>query len=92
MKPTVGRIVLYTLTDYDLDDQHQSQVGRTRPAVIVETWGNEKHDAFEMGSAVNLQVFVDGSNDGYPNSLLWKTSVLYSESARPGRWCWPPRT
>ncbi len=92
MKPTKGRIVRYALAPGDLDEKHQGQVGQVRPAVIVETHGNEKFDAFESGSAVNLQVFLDGSNDGYPFGLLWKTSALFSDTpGKPGTWSWPLR-
>jgi hypothetical protein len=92
MKPTKGRMVLYTLAEYDLDEEHKEMAGRTRPAVIVETWGNEKFAAFTMGSAVNLQVFTDSRNDGLP-AMLWKTSVLFSDlPGRQGTWSWPPRS
>jgi hypothetical protein len=92
MKPTKGRMVLYTLADYDLQEEYARNEGVTRPAVIVETWGNETHDATPMSSAVNLQVFVDGTSDGIPGGLLWKTSALFSETPGvPGTWGWPPR-
>jgi hypothetical protein len=92
MKPTVGRIVHYTLAPDDLDEKHQHQVGRIRPAVIVETHGNEKFGAFQSGSAVNLQVFRDGSNDGPHGGMFWKTSVLFTEHQSDlGMWSWPPR-
>lgn len=91
VKPRIGRTVIYTLADYDLDDGHAGYAaGKQRPAVIVEDWGNGKHDAHEMSSAVNLQVFTDGSNDGLP-PVFWKTSVLFSASPRPGCWSWPVR-
>jgi hypothetical protein len=92
MKPTRGRIVLYSLAEDDLPDAFRQQVGRTRPAIVVETWGNEKYEPTENSSAVNLQVFVDGANDGFPTFILWRTSVLYSGSPRPGCWSWPPRS
>jgi hypothetical protein len=56
-----------------------------RPAVIVEV-----QDA--ASGLVNLQVFVDGANDGYsPNTTgtLWRPSCPYSASLSPGKWSWP---
>lgn len=95
MKPTVGRIVCYTLASEDLDEEHLHQVGQIRPAVIVETHGNEKFDALQGGSPVNLQVFRDGSNDGPYGGLFWKTSVLFTEHPTYlgvwGMWSWPRR-
>ena len=92
MKPTIGRIVHYTLAPHDLAPEYQHQVGRIRPAIIAETSGNEKHDASQSGSAVNLQVFRDGSNDGPHGGIFWKTSVLFTENPTDlGMWSWPPR-
>lgn len=64
-------------------------VPRHRPAMIVETWGNENQlDATKW--TVNLVVFVDGMNDGYPSNTLWKTSVTHSEDPKAqGTWHWP---
>lgn len=49
--------------------------------------------------AMNLQVFVDGSNDDgilaeYERGKLavWRTSVAFSAEPKPGCWSWPPRT
>ena len=76
-----------------------------RPAVIVETWGNDKQSD-ETKWTVNLLVFVDGANDGYPIVpapdpaqppgvpvvQLWKTSVSHDEATKaPGTWHWPER-
>ena len=60
--PAIGRIVLYRFPEYEAH-------GAERPAIIVRTWG-ESETAF-----VQLQVFVDGSNDGFAGGTVWKTSV-----------------
>jgi len=71
-----------------------------RPAIIVNAWEGK----LEAGM-VNLQVFLDGSNDkisinikaiakdemGNP-CMIWKTSVKYSETKEAGTWHWPERT
>lgn len=84
MTPTLGRIVLYTLTDADADVITQSRAGalignparagEQYPAMVVRTFG---------GDAVNLQVHLDGGD------LYWATSR--QEGDQPGTWCWPPR-
>lgn len=87
-KPTVGRIVQYTLAN-----------GSVRPAIVVHAWPDN--------DMVQLQVFVDGSNDGDnrhggisgvtadegSRGLAWRTSVHESKSGdpEPGCWNWPPR-
>ena len=79
MKPTVGRIVHYTLPD------GRSQ-GEVRPAIVVRVWD-------ESYRAIQLQVFVDQTNDGFDSGVVWKTSVMQSESGEPelGCWHWPKR-
>jgi hypothetical protein len=89
MKPTIGRIVHYVLSESNTP--RADAVGASRPAIIVQDWGNGKADAQEGGSACNLQVFTDGSNDGLPDGMLWVTSACYSSTPRPGSWHWPPR-
>ncbi len=75
MKPNNGSTVLFTLPD-----------GQVRPAKVTRVWspGDEN-------SALNMQVFVDGSNDaGFfseeecTNGTAWKTSVLRGNE--PGQW------
>lgn len=59
-----------------------------RPAVMVETWGNEVHAREEL-QTVNLLVFMDGMNDGYATPTLWKTGVKHNEKQHlPGTWHW----
>jgi hypothetical protein len=65
--------------------------GQHRPAIIVRVWGTDP------GAAVNLLVFVDGSNDQFPNNdppggvplVLWRTSKLRDDDMAPGTWHWP---
>lgn len=83
--PTLGRIVLYKLTEDDARRIRQQRshdgttanmagAGRVFPAVVVSVFGDE---------AVNLQVLLDG-----PDSY-WSTSR--HEGDAPGTWAWPPR-
>jgi hypothetical protein len=84
-QPTIGRVVLYKLSEDDARHVQQQRshdgttanmtgAGRTYPAVVVSTFG---------GEAVNLQVLLDG-----PDSF-WATSR--HEGDEPGMWTWPPR-
>lgn len=81
MKPTIGRIVHYQLGT-------GRSKGEYRPALIVRVWND---------SCVNLQVFLDGSNDrenelsvGVDSPLTaWKTSSVQGDG--PGQWKWPDR-
>lgn len=104
MIPSVGRIVLYTLTSTDAeqinkrrDDVQREGAGQTGKVVHV---GNaaKAGDACAAivvrtfgGQAANLQVHLDG------NDTLWRTSVMPQEDYTPaveripGRWVWPPR-
>jgi hypothetical protein len=83
--PTLGRIVLYKLSEddarhiqqqrsHDSTTANMSGAGHKYPAVVVSTFG---------GEAVNLQVLLDG-----PDSF-WATSR--HEGDEPGTWAWPPR-
>ncbi|HEV2704942.1 MAG TPA: hypothetical protein VGV59_03400 [Pyrinomonadaceae bacterium] len=79
---TIGRIVHYVL-----DKPYSAGEPPTiRPAIVVHVWDRQ------TGSS-NLQVIVDGTNDGYESSTgtVWKTSCNYSEGREPGTWHWPPR-
>ena len=77
MKPTLGRIVLYTLSASE-DAINDS---REFAAIVTTTHGD--------GYCCNLRVFVDGDQE----ADLWRTSVLDSRSgdSEPGTWRWPPR-
>ena len=83
MIPTPGRIVEYTLTEYDVATIAQQRgnsanptkgnhvaPGDTYPLVITRVWGSTE------GSAVNGQVLLDG------NDTLWVTSVSQGEGER----------
>jgi len=63
--PAIGRIVHYR----PLPGTEPVMIGE-RPAIIVRTWGKTPEDK------VQLQVFVDGSNDGFREGLIWRTSVV----------------
>ncbi len=79
MQPTLGRIVLYKLADYDCSDSSKvngAKAGDVVPAIITKVWNAET-------GCVNMTVFVDGP------APMWKTSVLPSD-AEAG-WSWPPR-
>ncbi len=72
--PATGQIVHYVLPD-------GPNAGAHRPAIITEVWS---------GGYVNLQVFVDGTNDYRDYSgTVWATSIEYSEEAGLRTWHWP---
>lgn len=86
MKMSIGRIVLYTLSEQDAtaitkrrsDTAHvgnQVREGDVFPAVIARVW--------EAAHSANLKVLLDGTDD------YWATSV--SEGDKPRSWSWPPR-
>ena len=90
--PSPGRIVHYVLPD------EFKNAGEHRPAIIVKAWGSPPTQPYP----VQLQVFMDGSNDGYIQDLgkvmsivdghpntMWKTSVPYSEEPKSGTWHFP---
>jgi len=76
---SLGRIVHFVLRD----GLHH------RPAIVVETWGNR--EPVDGACYVNLQVFTDQHNDGWPEGTLWETSVPYSAEPKPRTWHWPER-
>lgn len=95
-KPTIGRIVHYTLSEHDAEqiNRRRADFAAASPAntSFVGHVGNHASagDAYPAmvvrtfgGSAANLQVFLDG-NDAY-----WATSR--TEGTEPGTWAWPPR-
>ncbi len=89
MKPTIGRIVHYTLSKLDADAinatrqespahvGNHAHEGMVCPAMIVRTWGENPE------AAVNLQVHTDG------NHTHWVTSRAHGDG--PGQWAWPAR-
>lgn len=103
MKPTIGRIVHYVLSEHDGvhkgDGPYRSAEGQIASAIITAVWGD---------TCVNLQVILDGSNHGYdqrrhpdkPGGVehvaatnRWVTSCCLDESASPAprTWHWPQR-
>lgn len=84
-QPTIGRTVLYRLSDADTRHIQQqrthngvaanaARTGDRYPAVVVSTPG---------GESVNLQVSLDGPD------TLWAASR--HEGDEPGTWAWPTR-
>lgn len=105
----LGKIVHYVMRQEDFGPDSASaarskaagqpnEIRIVRPAIVVETWGNEK-SADQKKAAVNLLVFVDGANDmGHPKegqaaaTTIWRTSVARDEDEfLPGTWHWPTR-
>lgn len=105
-KPSVGRVVHYTLRD-------GRSAGQNRPAIVVRAWDDEQ-TSYPPGT-VNLQVFLDGSNDDGAEGIdgnaspvaltTWVASVHEDDPTamaervaqgrgpgyQPGTWHWPPR-
>jgi hypothetical protein len=96
--PTVGRIVLYTLTEENcatIRDKREGsasaagnnpQAGDVVPFIVVRVWKDEGGPGVD---GVNGQAILDG------NDSLWVTSA-YEQKGReavrvPGTWHWPTR-
>ena len=80
-RPSIGRIVHYVPEDGPSKGQH-------RPALIVRVWG----DPANPEPYVNLQVLLDGTNDGsLAGNSVWRTSVQPDQSSepQPRTWHWP---
>ena len=63
--------------------------GEHRPAIIVAVFGDRPD------GLCNLQVFTDGSNDGFTShqGTLWATSIHRDDTiSRLGTWHWPEFT
>lgn len=75
MKPTVGRIVDYHVSEND-SAELKSNSAKKLPAIVSAAWG---------GETVNLRILADGPHVG------WKTSVMMCDAAdpQPGYWSWP---
>lgn len=79
MKPTIGRIVIYTSSDSDKNQMKAADainggcnVQDKLPAIITAVWSD---------TCVNLKVICDG------NLELWKTSSTKGDE--PYCWNWP---
>jgi hypothetical protein len=83
--PTVGRIVLYRLSQFDCDEINRLHGRRggcpssydVLPAIVTKVWG---HTA---DAAVNLKVMLDGPAE------YWATSRMHHETAA-GCYHWMP--
>jgi hypothetical protein len=78
-KPSVGRIVRFTLKD-------GPSAGQERPALIVAADKKEP-------TTVTLQVFTDGDGspgvaDGLPG-VFRQAAVPLTDKPTPGAWHWP---
>ncbi len=81
---SIGQFVNYVL------DQGPN-AGQVRPAIVVNKFDNTTGGKATDSSPprVNLQVFIDGMNDGLDTAeggLLWKTSTHYSPDKEAGTW------
>jgi hypothetical protein len=82
--PTVGRIVLYSMSSQDCQDLYNQRAvggfgnnphqGDIYPAMVVAVWGTTPD------SAVNLKVMLDGTD------TLWRTSRVVGDSPGTYRW------
>lgn len=86
MQPTLGRIVLYTISDEDAAGIADHRVrknlggapiaeGDVFPAIIVRVWPDE---------TVNLRVLLDG------HDFFW--AIARTETVGAGAWAWPKIT
>ncbi len=85
--PTIGHIVHYVLDNPQFITMRKDAIGEHRPALVVRVWPGY--------DGINLQIFLDGSND-CPNLaneyMTWRTSVPHDEETKaPGTWHWPER-
>lgn len=78
-KPSIGRIVIYKVTQSDKDlwregnvKCHTTNIVDELPAMIVQVWSD---------TCVNLKVELDGLGQ------MWKTSI--TEGDLEGQWHWP---
>lgn len=81
MKPSIGRIVHYVLTQGPNKGAH-------RPAIIVHVWPDSED--------VGLQIFTNSDTDGIHGDehwpIEWEPVVSKDETAeRVGTWHWPER-
>ena len=80
MKPTIGRVVIYTTTQDEREAMKNSNqnVAEQLPGIVVSVHGDDEN------APINVKVLMDG--DG-PD--LWKTSIQRGD--QPGEWQWPTR-
>jgi len=78
MKPTIGKVVLYNITQTDataMADMPNCNVQEVLPATIVAIW-NDSEDY----PLVNLSVTLDGEG------TMWKTSISLGEGQGQFQW------
>lgn len=95
MKPTIGRIVRYKLTDQDVNEivHHEGEDGTVNhldageevAAVVVRVFHDYPAPEGGTRDACNLRLLIDGST-----RLPWVTSR--HEGTEPGTWHWPERS
>ena len=82
--PSIGRVVHFIL------DEGRS-FGQHRPAIITRVWA--RADQVTPETAVQLQVFADGTNDDIQGgaNVVWKSSRQYRDPSEQaaGTWHWP---
>jgi hypothetical protein len=82
MKPTIGRLVQYRLSDGDVErlgyDKYYS--GETVVLLVTAVNGDS-----ETPESINGHLFLDGSSGS-----VWIESVY--QGSNLGEWDWPPRT
>lgn len=86
----IGDIVLYSMDQ----GPHASEI---RPAIVVNIFPANRTTPGQMENApptplLNLQVFVDGRNDGFDSDetgTVWKTSKSFSPDKETGTWHLP---
>jgi len=63
---------------------HLTEGGQCRAAIIRRVWNDQT-------GCSNLTVFTDGENDGPPDLLISRTSVLHEHwgGGREHNWHWP---
>lgn len=104
MQPTLGRIVLYTLTAANADAINRRRTTTqsvTERLTALPQWpvGAQAHlgNAVYSGQAFPMIVVRSEPGEEAVNGQVWLdgTDVLWVTSARegtgPGTWAWPPR-
>ncbi len=97
MKPTIGRIVLYTLSEQDAEAITKRRLDFRRHRTTDSYTGNpveagQTYPAIIVRTwgdtseaLVQLRVLLDGTDD------LWATSVGVAAEPTPRHYTWPPR-
>ena len=70
MKPTIGRIVIYQVSENDPPEIRNNHA-KFLPAIVVASWSD---------TCANLKILTDGPVDG------WKTSVVHGYAPGQWQW------